>query len=200
MNWQFLKRTKMAIFALLFCTLSSFAVVRDLWKGHTRATELSRLLSDQASISKSIEWLPDDPKVSPAVEPKTRVLLTNIYALAWASIDDGQVGEQLKQSLSGPALTQAWSDLNDREDSRAIVHNRHLRHVLRVTYYSEDRSIVAIEAPEILREQTITGGSATKQDGLSSTTTERRSDAFRFVMRQHDGEWRVEMIQKGGAS
>ncbi len=171
---------------------------RDLWGAHTKAVQQAGLLANRTEIASTVTWLPDKPGLSRPVEDKTRRLVTDVYALAWASIDAGQVGDELKQSLSGPALIHAWSDLNTREQSAALVKTKHVKHTLVATYYSEDGSIMAIEAPEIVRIQTVSASGSDQQSGLSTTTVHKTVETFRFLARQHDGEWRIELIERRG--
>jgi uncharacterized membrane protein len=205
-----LSRSPRALLSAVILVGSIFGGLRVLGsvrRNVTQEAQSESLLRRQSDIVRVVNWKADDPLVTHAVEPKTRDLLTEVYALSWAILDDGanggKVTERMTQTLSGAALTQAERALltsQTRGQSRPVVHVHHVKHVLRVTYYSEDKSIIAIDAESIVRERTIEADTSQHGFSTTSTTHQTTNDRFKFVMRLQDGDWRLENIDRGGSN
>lgn len=142
-----------------------------------------------AEVSEGIRWLPDANE-GREMEPATRDDITDAYSRAVAAIDRAGRGDEnapIADYLSGPALTQA-EQMIDGDENVASVATLMVEQELRLDFYSDDGSVVAIGVPFADVVRMIDDDQQRRT--IVSTVEERR-----FVMLLEDGNWRVQQIE-----
>ncbi len=192
-----LVRLKRALAALLVVVsaVGGLAVVRQLGDAVLRSASgadptsaFNAIPPAPAELRGAIRWLPDAHDGGRAMEPLTRTGITDAYARALAALDRAGRGDAtapLDDYFSGPALAAA-RDAAAATD-RAPTETIHLRHDLRLDFYSDDGSIVAAAVPRADIERTVGGELA--------TTTFVSQEEWRLVMLLEDGNWRVLQLE-----
>ena len=136
----------------------------------------------------ALAWRPDPPRDGRAMEPTTRVLITDSYARALSALDRAGRGDPdapLADYLSGTALETALDLVNDPD--APITSTFHLGQELRLDVYSDDGSVVAIGVPSVEIVRAVDGAA-----GRTITTT---FEEWRFTMLLEDGNWRIQQLQ-----
>ncbi|MEQ8439605.1 MAG: cellulase family glycosylhydrolase [Ilumatobacter fluminis] len=142
-----------------------------------------------AEVSEGIRWLPDANE-GRAMEPATRDDITDAYSRAVAAIDRAGRGDgsaPISDYLSGPALAQA-QQMIEGDENVASVATLMIEQELRLDFYSDDGSVVAIGVPFADVVRVIDDDQQRRT--VVSTVEERR-----FVMLLEDGNWRVQQIE-----
>ena len=142
-----------------------------------------------AEVSEGIRWLPDANE-GREMEPATRDDITDAYSRAVAAIDRAGRGDgsaPISDYLSGPALTQA-EQMIEGDESLVSVATLMVEQELRLDFYSDDGSVVAIGIPFADVVRMIDDDQQRRT--IVSTVEERR-----FVMLLEDGNWRVQQIE-----
>lgn len=140
-----------------------------------------------AEVRTGIIWLPDanDGRV---MEPTTRDAITDAYARALAAVDRagrGDAATPLADYFSGPALEAA---LDASTDSTVTVATLFVEQSLRLDFYSDDGSVVAIGVPSVDVVRVV--DTPDRQRSVVTSSEERR-----IVMILQDGNWRVEQVE-----
>lgn len=187
-----------AVGALLVAALVGVLVLRQAGAAVLRAASgadptsaFNAVPPAPTELRRAISWLPDPARDGREMEPATRAAVTDAYARALAALDRAGRGDHsapLAEYFSGPALAAAL-EVADASD-RAPTDTRHLRHDLRLDFYSDDGSIVALGVPHVDLERAIGADGA----GAVVTSTER----WRLVMLLEDGNWRVQQLEAVG--
>lgn len=153
--------------------------------------------ADPSSALKEIPQIPDgledlvqwqaDPQLDRPVEPLTRRLVESSWVRAWAQLD-------IAQQTADPADLDTWfvgdihglaADLAAASDGASIEQ---LSHVLEVTFYSVDGSIMGLSAEAELVHQ---------RDGWPSV---QQRETFEVVFLLSDGNWRIKSLTRTGTS
>ena len=142
-----------------------------------------------AEVSGGIRWLPD-ANDGRQMEPSTRDDVVDAYSRAVAAIDRAGRGDDsapITDYLSGPALAQARRMI-EQVGGDASVATLMVEQELRLDFYSDDGSVVAIGVPSADVVRVIDGDDQRRT--IVSTVEERR-----LVMLLEDGNWRVQQIE-----
>ena len=126
-----------------------------------------------------VDWLPDIPQPARALEPATRVAVTDGYLRAWDDITAGAAGDS--PYLTGPAGRGAGSDPTG-------MAARHPRHVVQLEFYSADGQILMLtDTATVVRA---VPGDAHRLLVASSV------EEYRAIMLLEDGNWRVRSLTR----
>ena len=152
-----------------------------------------------AQLLDVIAWVPDPGRDGRAMEPATRTVITDAYARALAALDRAGRGDEsapLADYLGGPAL-EAALDVADSPE-RPDVATIHLRHDLRLDFYSDDGAVVALGVPQVEVVRVI-DGTGNASDGNASDgnvrTVVSTDEEWRLVMLLQDGNWRIQQLE-----
>lgn len=183
-----------AVVAVLLGVLVGGVVVRQAATSVLRATQgadpasaFHDTLTTADEVRAVVDWLPDDNRASREMEPLTRDEITEAYASAWSALDragQGDAAAPLTTYLSGGALAQGQALL--AQPMRCTT--RHVAHQLRLTFYSDDGAVVALDVPTMSVVRTF-GAGAQRIEVPSS-------EHLRLVMVLEDGNWRVQMVER----
>lgn len=186
-----------AVVGLLVLRQAGRAIVRSA-TGADPTSIFNDIPPAPAEVRSALHWLPDPERDGRPMEPRTRTAITDAYARALSAIDRagrGDVDAALGDYLSGPALdaavaTARWAEGDAGGGAVGVdsVATIHVRQDLRLDFYSDDGSVVAVGVPEAELVRVVDA-----VDGRRSVvgTTEH----WRFVMLLEDGNWRVQQIE-----
>jgi hypothetical protein len=176
------------VVALLAVRQLADAVLRSA-SGADPTTAFNEIAPVPAELLAAVEWLSDPPRDGRTMEPTTRDQITDAWARALAALDRagrGDAAAPLADYLSGPALdaAQVVATASDRLPTATF----HVRQQLRLDFYSDDGSVVAIRVPaaEVVR---VLGDPRT---GVRVVVSD---EVWRFVMVLQDGNWRVDQLE-----
>ncbi len=192
-------------------------------EGADARTAFRKSLTAPIEIRGAISWLPDRSYEGRKMEPQTRSDIADAYAQAWSAIDrasQGDIEAPVGEYLAGPALSHVRMQLAERAIRSTSVQTTHVGHKLELTFYSDDGSVVSLNAPEVTVERlvetnlnpdqrpeatVVTTSSTTSTtssipqstiaDGVTQTVS-RTVEAYRLVMVLRDGNWRIELIER----
>jgi hypothetical protein len=134
-----------------------------------------------------MRWRPDPERNGRPMEPRTRQFITETYANAWSALDRAGRGDPeapIKEYFSASALDAATKAIADGKRVTNAISQ--LGQELELTFYSDDGSVVAFDAPiaDIVRVVGI------GQEAVVVPTIER----LKVVMLLEDGNWRVQQL------
>lgn len=185
----------LAVGVLLVASLVGVVVLRQAGAAVLRAATgadptaaFNEIPPAPAELRRAIDWLPDPARDGREMEPATRTAVTDAYARALAALDRAGRGDDaapIADYFSGPANAAA-AEIAGAAD-RAPTETVHRRHDLRLDFYSDDGSIVALGVPRV--EITRTIGSDDAATVVSST------ERWRLVMLLEDGNWRIQQLE-----
>lgn len=178
------------VVAALALRQAGAAIVRAS-QGADPASAFNEPLTPAQSIVKVVSWLADPPRDGRPMEPATRSDITDAYAAAWAALDRAGGGDPkapLDTYLAGAALTQGRNVLAGNTRTKST----HLGHRLQLSFYSDDGAIVAIDIVQLDVVRVI---------GVDEPAVEVQSaEAMRAVMVLEDGNWRLHLLERVGAT
>ncbi len=190
----------LAIAAVLLGVLVVFAVLRQAADtvlrsatGADPTATFNEVIPAPAEIQGGFAWLPDVNDGRP-MEPRTRLMIADALARALGAIDRAGRGDDaapLSDYLSGPALDAARVAVERSELGETAT--LHVDTRLRLDFYSDDGSVVAIGVPaaEVVRVTDL------PDLGRSVVTTE---EAWRLVLILQDGNWRIVQFETVSAA
>lgn len=133
-------------------------------------------------LEERVRWS-DDPQLDRPVEPDTRRLIGSMWVRGWARLDISQ-----QSGISSGLETWFVADLKDitaaSASQNAGASTRQIDHVLEVSFYSVDGSIMTFDAISQFERSSGTGPAV--------TTVEH----FEVVALLSDGNWRLKGITR----
>ena len=178
------------------------ATVLSASEGADVRTTFRESLTAPVEIRNTISWLADRTSKGRSMEPQTRSDIADAYAQAWSAVDRASRGDPeapVGEYLAGTALSHIRSQLADPAIRSTTVQTTHIAHKLELTFYSDDGSVVSLNAPEVIVERLVDATSTSDRE-LEATvaTVARFAESYRLVMVLRDGNWRVELIERVG--
>jgi hypothetical protein len=136
-----------------------------------------------------VVWAPDAVLQEREVEPATRRAVEAAWTRAWQARQRASAGDSslLDTWFSGPALDQALTLVSP---SGPPVGIRLGRHRLRITFYSDDGSVIGLSADPVRIYRTIT-----TEAGLWVLGTD---ESYDVVLLLEDGNWRIRQWERTG--
>lgn len=152
--------------------------------GADPAAALHEIPPIPAAVKARLEWLPEGELQGRAVEPATRVAVSDAYLRAWAQYTDSFVRGAptgLETYFNGPALAGIHAALEVEPSATAVIFD--LKHRIHLDFYSADGQVMSFtDDATIIR--------SFRQGDLFDATIES-DETFRVVMILQDGNWRI---------